>query len=203
MNSSPIAEATSKDQNTKLWPLWMGMGMLIGLLVLISLATRFKETGVGKPLPDLDLKPLLGAEAPPAKEDLAGKVIVLHFWGTWCPDCRREYPDFVKLYEQFKDDAEVVFLSVSCSADDVENDLPKLKADTLKYYEELGTSLPTYSDPVAYTRGQMTMIAPSGSSHYPTTVITDKKHKVFRIWEERLPSINEVTEAIHRAAKIQ
>jgi hypothetical protein len=63
--------------------------------------------------------------------------------------------------------------------------------------------MPTYCDPVAYTRGQMTMIAPSGSSHYPTTVITDKKHTIFRIWEERLPSVNEVIETINRAAKIQ
>lgn len=181
--------------------MWMGMGMLIGLLVLISLATRFKETGVGKPLPDLDLKPLLGAEVAPQEADLANKVIVLHIWGTWCPDCRREYPDFVKLYEQYKNDPNVVVLSVSCTPA-VENDLAKLKEETQKYYDELGVSVPTYCDPVAYTRGQLTMIAPSGSSHYPTTVITDKKHTIFRIWEERLPSVNEVIETINRAAQI-
>lgn len=178
------------------------MGMLIGLLVLISLATRFKETGVGKPLPDLDLKPLVGVESVPTATDLNNKVIVLHIWGTWCPDCRREYPDFVKIYEQFRNDPNVAVLSVSCTPD-VEDNLQKLAEDTQKYYAELGVDLPTYCDPVAYTRGQMAMIAPSGSSHYPTTVITDKKHTIFRIWEERLPPINEVIEIIHRAEAIQ
>jgi len=182
--------------------MWMGMGMLIGLLVLISLATRFKDTGVGKPLPDLDLKPLLGTQSAPQTSELANKVVFLHLWGTWCPDCRREYPDFVKIYEQFKEDPNVIFLSVSCTPA-IENDLPKLKEDTSKYYQELGVELPTYCDPAAYTRGQIAMLAPSGSSHYPTTIITDKKGMIFRIWEERLPPIGEVIETINRAAKLQ
>lgn len=32
--------------------------------------------------------------------DLHGKVTVLHFWGTWCPPCRREMPELQKLHQQ-------------------------------------------------------------------------------------------------------
>ena len=187
--------------NPKYWPVWMGMGMLVGLLVLISLATLFKETGVGKPLPGLDLKPLVGVESPVQPADIQDKVVVLHIWGTWCPDCRREFPQFVKIYQQFKDNPQVRILSVSCSKS-IEDDLPQLKANTEKYYQDEEVSIPTYCDPVAYTRGQMMMVTPSGSSHYPTTIITDRKHKIFRIWEERLPEANEVIELINRAAAI-
>jgi len=28
---------------------------------------------------------------------LRGKVVVLHFWGAWCPPCRREMPDLQKM----------------------------------------------------------------------------------------------------------
>ena len=30
--------------------------------------------------------------------DLRGKVVVLHFWGAWCPSCRREMPELQQLY---------------------------------------------------------------------------------------------------------
>lgn len=31
-----------------------------------------------------------------------GRVVVLNFWATWCPPCRTEIPDFVKVQEKFE-----------------------------------------------------------------------------------------------------
>jgi len=37
-------------------------------------------------------------DSPAARlSDLRGKVVVLHFWGTWCPPCRHELPEMEKL----------------------------------------------------------------------------------------------------------
>jgi peroxiredoxin len=41
-----------------------------------------------------------------------GKVVVLNFWATWCPPCRKEMPDLEKLYQQFKDQG-LVILAIS------------------------------------------------------------------------------------------
>lgn len=30
-----------------------------------------------------------------------GRVILLNFWATWCPPCRRELPAFIELQEQY------------------------------------------------------------------------------------------------------
>jgi peroxiredoxin len=41
-----------------------------------------------------------------------GKVVVLNFWATWCPPCRKEMPDLESLYQQFKEQG-LVILAIS------------------------------------------------------------------------------------------
>ena len=45
-------------------------------------------------------------------KDLAGKVVLVNFWATWCPPCQKEIPALESLYRQLKDQG-LVILAIS------------------------------------------------------------------------------------------
>jgi thiol-disulfide isomerase/thioredoxin len=58
------------------------------------------------PLNDLDLKDLDGKVH--KLSDYRGKWIVVNYWATWCPPCRREIPDLVDFHNKHKESDAVV-----------------------------------------------------------------------------------------------
>lgn len=62
----------------------------------------------GERFPDLAFRDPAGK--PLSVRALAGKVVVLHFWGSWCGPCRREMPDLEKLHDRMSGQKDVVFV---------------------------------------------------------------------------------------------
>ena len=70
--------------------------------------------GVGAPAPSLVVKELGGQTFDLSA--MRGKVVVINFWATWCPPCRKEMPAIDAFYRNFHDrGVEVIGLSMDKS----------------------------------------------------------------------------------------
>lgn len=170
--------------------------MLSGLCILIYLGSDRRKV-IGQPIIDLDLLALANTEEPFVLENERGKLVVLHFWGPWCPPCRAEYPEISHLIEKYNDGKLVRIASISC-AQTAPDDVPRLREDTLAFTGETRRPHPLYCDPVEYSRVRIAKLLGQRGFAYPTTVLLDSRGHVLDFWVRRT-SPGEIERAIRLA----
>jgi len=63
-------------------------------------------------------------------DQYAGKALILNFWGTWCPPCRRELPDLKKIYAEYAPRGlEIIGLAINDHPDKVRSFAKQLGLD--------------------------------------------------------------------------
>lgn len=172
--------------SSNFYVLIFGTVMLIGLLLLAWMGRPPRSVMIGQQLPKLDLQPLVYSEQPIGNEQLQDKLSVIHFWGTWCPPCQAEFPEFAELASEFQDHPQVEIVSVSCSQGP-ELDLSSLQRKTAEFLSAYPHPIPTYSDSTAMTRQQLAMLSPTGSFGYPTTLLVDRSGTIIEAIEGYSP----------------
>lgn len=101
---------------------------------LAAARKRLADLDAKRATVDFTLKDLDGKEWTLSK--LKGKVVLVNFWATWCPPCRKEMPDIEQLSKEFKDQGLVV-LAISDEKQDVVE----------KFIKEKGYTYPVLLDP--------------------------------------------------------
>lgn len=90
---------------------------------------------IGKSAPDFTVKDLSGKEV--SLSHFKGKPVLLNFWATWCPYCRRERAPLNSLYKKYKDRGlTVVSISIGEPPKIVERYLRSVPVDFQVFLDE-------------------------------------------------------------------
>lgn len=102
------------------------MRLTYSLLLLVALGwTASQAAEVGSPAPGCEVPTLAGdARVDPAA--LAGKVVYLDFWASWCGPCAQSFPILDKMHLDLKDQGlEIVAINLDEEVRDAEGFLTK------------------------------------------------------------------------------
>ncbi|HVS26261.1 MAG TPA: redoxin family protein [Burkholderiales bacterium] len=120
---------------------------------------------------EADAQALFAANIPDLNgqnQDLAqwrGKVLVVNFWATWCPPCREEIPQFVKIQDKYRDRG-LVFVGVALD-----------KKDAVEaYIKEVGINYPVLLGDLDAM--ELSRKAGNRAGALPFTAILDRKGKI-------------------------
>ena len=125
-------------------------------------ATELVKAGVQAP--DFKMKTIDGKTF--KLSQLKGKTVVLDFWASWCPDCRKDAPEVVRMYKEYAPQG-IEFVGVS-----MDTDVEAWR----KACEQFGI---TYTQVSELKKFKETDIAKAyGVKWIPSMVVVDKEGKV-------------------------
>lgn len=152
-----------------------GVEMRYLLIMAITTTLLFagcdkKASDDGKQLPAYQASASTGSAAPEFKlettegktlklSDYKGKVVIVDFWATWCPPCRRGIPDLIEIQKEYGSAVAVIGISVDQDT----------KNDVVPFMQKMGINYP-----VVYGDAQ-TAQAYGGIESIPTSFVIDQK----------------------------
>jgi peroxiredoxin len=105
-----------------------------------------------------------------SSDELAGDVAVLNFWGSWCPPCRVETPEFQEVYAQVRDEG-VQFLGLNVKETD--------QQFATAFVDRFGIEFPSLYDP----RGEVALAFRNyPASAIPSTIVLDAEGRVAAVY---------------------
>lgn len=77
---------------------------------------QIENTSIGHRAPDFEVTDIDGNKI--TLNSFKGKYVLIDFWASWCGPCRREAPNFVRIYNKYKDKHFTIF-GVSLDKDEI------------------------------------------------------------------------------------
>lgn len=137
------------------------------VLLVAVLLIMYSHTSVCQDV--LPLNNIQDVEA--LKESNKGKVLLVNFWATWCRPCKEEFPELVRLYNDYKKEGfRIIFISVD-NPEDIDT---KVKP----FMKRKGANFTSYYSNFEYVDELINYFDKKWSGDIPATYIFNKKGKL-------------------------
>ncbi len=134
------------------WPRRLGV-LLVAAALLVSIGVAMGKQGAqvapepGYVAPNFTLTDFQGKSL--SLNSFRGQPVFLNFWASWCPPCRAEAPDLVKMYHKYG--ARIQFIGVNLTGSDI-------RANALAFMRQIGMTYPVLMDTTLSVTGQYRVI---------------------------------------------
>lgn len=152
---------TEEEQNNILAKADAAFKAVPGIDKMIKHLEILKNSAVGKKFIDFEMADPKGKMHKLSEYVGNGKVVLIDFWASWCPPCRREMPNLVKAHKEYKSKGfDIIGISLDSKADAWE-----------KGVKDLGITWPQLSDLKGWKNSGAALY---GVNSIPHTILVDK-----------------------------
>jgi len=95
-----------------------------------------------------------------------GKPLLVNFWATWCDPCREEFPDLVKLDQEYKGKIDFITISLD-DPEDISTTVPK-------FLSSMKAEMPAYLLKTTDESAVISSISKAWQGAMPFTILYDK-----------------------------
>jgi thiol-disulfide isomerase/thioredoxin len=106
-----------------------------------------------------------------ARDGKDPRPLLVNFWATWCDPCRDEFPDLVKIDEQYRPKG-INFIAVSL------DDLPDIKTTVPNFLRQMHATMPAYLLNVSDPEPAINAVDKEWRGSLPATFLYDAQGKV-------------------------
>jgi thiol-disulfide isomerase/thioredoxin len=99
------------------------------------------------------------------------RPLLVNFWATWCDPCREEFPELVKIDQQYRKSG-LEFIAVSL------DDLADIKTGVPKFLRQMRATMPAYLLNASDPELAINAVDPQWSGALPATFLYDGEGKV-------------------------
>lgn len=158
---------------------WVGLLVLLVVIAMVLLRNQQGPVAIGQKPPSFTLTTFDGQIFGPT--EMAGKVVLVNFWASWCKPCEQEAPDLEAAWQYYQPRGDVLFIGIAWTDIDSAS-LAFIKKFNVTYPNgpDLGTSISQ-----AYR-----------TTGVPETYIIDKSGKLASVKLSPYTSMAEIQSAI-------